>query len=86
MNHYSTMTKSWDIDPSNVNALNNKGIALKNLKRYDESIQYYDKILAIDPSNVNALNNKAIALKNLKRYDESLQYYDKILEYRSIKC
>ena len=49
------MTKYWNIDPSNVNALNNKAIALKNLKRYDESLQYYDKILNIDPSNVNAL-------------------------------
>ena len=63
-----------------------KCIALKNLKKYDESLQYYDKILNIDPSNVNALNGKAIALKNLKKYDESLQYYDKIPQYRSIKC
>ena len=46
MNHYNTMTKYLNIDPSNVNALNNKAIALKNLKRYDEAIQYYDKILA----------------------------------------
>ena len=45
MKLYNTMTKYLHIDPSNVNALNSKAIALKNLKRYDESLQYYDKIL-----------------------------------------
>ena len=52
------------IDPSYVDALNNKAIVLKNLQKYDEAIQYYDKVLAIDPSYVDALNNKANALKN----------------------
>ena len=40
MNHYNTMTKSWTINPSNVNALNNKGSALNKLNRYDEAIQF----------------------------------------------
>ena len=78
--------KSLAIDPSNVNALNNKAIALKNLQRYDEAIEYYDKVLAIDPSNVNALNSKAIALKNLQRYDEAHTVLWQSLSYRSIKC
>ena len=39
--------KVLTIDPSNVNALNNKAIALKNLQKYDEAIQYYDKVLCI---------------------------------------
>ena len=39
------------IDLSDVNALNNKAIALQTLKRYNETIEYIDKPL-IDPSNV----------------------------------
>ena len=67
MNHYNTMTKSLNIDPSNVNALNGKAIALKNLKRYNESLQYYDKILNIDPSDVNSLNGQTYCFKESKK-------------------
>ena len=45
MKPYNLYNKSLAIDPSNLDILNNKAIALKNLKRYDESLQYYDKIL-----------------------------------------
>ena len=71
--------KALTIDPSSVNALNNKGTALDHLKRYNEALQFYDKALSIDPSSVNALNNKATTLDHLQRYDEALQFYDKAL-------
>ena len=71
--------KVLDIDPSNVNALNNKGLALDHLQRYDEALQYFDKALTIDPSSFSALNNKGTALDHLQRYDEALQYFDKAL-------
>ena len=67
------------IDPSSVNALNSKGLALDHLQRYDEAVQTFDKALSINPSSVNALNNKGLALEHLQRYDEALQLYDKAL-------
>jgi tetratricopeptide (TPR) repeat protein len=67
------------IDPSSVNALNSKGLALDHLQRYDEAVQTFDKALAIDPSSVNALNNKGLALDHLQRYDEAVQTFDKVL-------
>ena len=67
------------IDPSSVNALNSKGLALDHLQRYDEAVQTFDKALSINPSSVNALNNKGLALEHLQRYDEALQFYDKAL-------
>ena len=36
------------IDPKHVDALNNKGVVLKEQGRYEEAITYYDKVLAID--------------------------------------
>ena len=37
---------------NNVDAWNNKGVALDNLGRYQEAIEYYDKALEIDPDNM----------------------------------
>ena len=60
-------------------ALTGKATALKNLERYDEALEQYDKVLAIDLTDIHALNDKAIILQNLKRYDEAIGQYDKAL-------
>ena len=41
--------KALEIKPNDVDALNNKGLALYNLERYEEAITYYEKALEIDP-------------------------------------
>ena len=76
---YNTTTKPYAINPTYVDAIDNKANALSNLQKYDEAIQYYDKVLAIDPTNVDSLNNKGAALQKLQKYDEAIQYYDKAL-------
>ena len=67
------------VNPTDIHALNYKGLALASLGHYDEAIQWYDKVLNIDPTNVSALNNKGVALYNLGHYDEAIQWYDKVL-------
>jgi tetratricopeptide (TPR) repeat protein len=47
---------------SQITLLNNKGMSLYNLGRFNESIAYFDKALAIDPNNVTTLDNKGLAL------------------------
>jgi tetratricopeptide (TPR) repeat protein len=71
--------KILQINPTDIHALNYKGLALASLGHYDEAIQWYDKVLKIDPTNVSALNNKGVALYNLGHYDEAIQWYDKVL-------
>ena len=44
-----------------------QSLVLQDLKKYDEAIQYYDKILAIDPKHIDALNNKANALSRFTK-------------------
>jgi tetratricopeptide (TPR) repeat protein len=58
----------------------NKANVLQDLQRYDEALQYYDKVLEIDPKDIDALYDKASVLEDLQRYDEALQYYDKVLD------
>ncbi len=56
------------------------GNILYHLKRYDEAISYYDKVLERDAEFLDALVNKGHALNHLKRYDEANSYYDKALK------
>ena len=39
-----------------------KGIALNDLKRYDEALAAYDRALALDPNYAEVWNNKGNAL------------------------
>ena len=62
-----------------VTFLNNKGISLNSIGKFNESITYFDKVLAIDPSNTIALTQKANAFGGLGKYHEAIIYYDKVL-------
>ena len=61
--------KILEIDPTDINALLNKGAALYFLKKYPEALACFDAILEIDPQSTNALKNKAGALYNLGRFE-----------------
>ena len=64
-----------EIDPKNINALNNKGGILIKSGNYPDAINYFDEILKIDGNNTQALNNKAIALSKLQLYVQSLKLF-----------
>ena len=55
---------------------NNRGNALRELKRFDEALASYDKALALKPDYAEALINRGNALLELKRFDEALASYD----------
>ena len=49
------------VNPTHINALNYKGLALASLGKYQEAIQWYDKVLKLDPKDSDAKYNKNIA-------------------------
>jgi heparosan-N-sulfate-glucuronate 5-epimerase len=63
----------------NITALNNKGLALAKLAKYNESIVLYDKALAMDPNYKDALDGKGDALYGLGNYTGAIIYYNKAL-------
>jgi tetratricopeptide (TPR) repeat protein len=67
------------IDPKNVAALDNRGVAFYHLGNYSQAITYYDKALAIDPNNAVALTDKGNALSALGNFTVSIAYFDKAL-------
>ena len=48
-------------------------------ENYDESIIYYDQVLAIDSSDIDALNGKGLALDTIGKHEEAITYYDMVL-------
>jgi tetratricopeptide (TPR) repeat protein len=43
-----------------IPALNNKGAALNNQVKYQEAIEYLERVLAIDPNNRDASYSKEL--------------------------
>ncbi len=71
--------RAIDVNPNSASAFNNRGIALKELKRLDDALASYDKAIALKPDYAEAFNNRGIALKDLKRLDDALANYDKAI-------
>jgi tetratricopeptide (TPR) repeat protein len=51
----------------------NRASALENLKRYDEALDAYSRVLALDPNDAWVWHNKSILLMNLGRLDVALE-------------
>jgi tetratricopeptide (TPR) repeat protein len=58
-------------------ALNSSGLALNELSKFKEAVEFYDKTLKIDDKNITALMNKAISLSFLGEYQQSIECYDR---------
>lgn len=63
--------KALEIDPKNVGAWNNKGLALNNLGKYNEAIECLDKALEI-PKYVLAMKNKDIIVKRMGKQPDKI--------------
>jgi tetratricopeptide (TPR) repeat protein len=57
----------------------NEGIALYDLKRYDEALVAYEQAIRLDPNFAIAYYGKGVALRNLKRYDEAIAAYEQAI-------
>ena len=75
----TTATPTSNTTLDEVAFLNNKGMSLNSLGKFNESITYFDKALSMDPKNIIALTQKANAFGGLGKYPEAITYYDKVL-------
>jgi tetratricopeptide (TPR) repeat protein len=70
------------LNPNNVAALNNRGIALQELKRFEEALETFERAAALQPDYAEALSNRGNVLKALRRFHEALASYDHALALR----
>jgi predicted O-linked N-acetylglucosamine transferase (SPINDLY family) len=81
--HFAAAVEWFDraltIKPGDTSLLNNRGVALVELKRLDESVESFDQAIRIEPDFVDALNNRGKALHALNRLDEAIRSFDRAL-------
>ena len=73
------------INPNNINALNQIGMALSNKGKDQDAIKYYEDAIKIDPNQDSTYINLANSNRNLERYDEAAKYYG-YSEQKMAKC
>jgi Tfp pilus assembly protein PilF len=69
-----------DLDPENIQALNNKGIILWANKKYKLAIEHFDRVLGLDKTNEEAMINKAASLNKLGEKEGALDTYTQLLD------
>ena len=52
---------------------------LFKLNKFEDSLEYSNKVLSIDPKNIFILDMKSLSLFNLDKFDESIECSDKVL-------
>jgi tetratricopeptide (TPR) repeat protein len=66
----------------NVFVLNNHGIVLEGLKRYQEALASFERAITLRPNYAEAHSNRGNVFKALLRFDEALASYDRALALR----
>jgi Tfp pilus assembly protein PilF len=71
--------KALGLSPNHVNALINRGAALRELKRPKESLASYEKALAIHGDSLDALRGHANMLREMRQGGAAIEGYDRAL-------
>jgi tetratricopeptide (TPR) repeat protein len=78
----ASFDRALAVQPNHAEALSNRGVTLRDLKRFDEALESYDRALTLRPDHAEALSNRGLTLHDLKRFDEALASYDRALAVR----
>lgn len=70
--------QALEINPSNIVALNNIGIAKLAMSNFDESIDSFHKALAVKPNERATLKNLVYAYNHSGQYEKTLETLEKI--------
>jgi len=68
--------------PGDAAVLNNRGVTLHKLRRFEQALASYDLALASRPDYTEALVNRGVTLSDLTRFDEALASYDQAIALR----
>jgi protein O-GlcNAc transferase len=71
--------KAIKVDPNVADVHNNRGAALRDLRRLDEAVASYDRAIALKPGYAESYFNRGNALSELKRLDDAVASYDKAI-------
>ena len=64
--------------PANKNF--NEGINNRNLRNYEQAIEYFTKAIKIDPKYIDAYHWRGITYNDLKKYDEAINDFNNTIK------
>jgi tetratricopeptide (TPR) repeat protein len=76
-------TRAAQLQPRFAEAHSNRGVALLQLRRWNEALDAFRRALMINPRHLDALFNHAIVLGELERWPEALESYEQLLRLRA---
>ena len=85
-NHYQAIDlirKAIQINPEVPSYYSNCGIALKELKLFNDAIASYDLAIKLNPEYAEAYYNKGNALQEIHQFSEALTNYEKAISINS---
>jgi tetratricopeptide (TPR) repeat protein len=74
------LDESLDRNRNDTFAWNDKGIALGDLNRLEESIACFDEAIMINNNFAEAWNNKGVSLDKMNKHQEALENYNKSID------
>src|SRR5262245_44206897 len=74
------LNKAIGINPNVAEVHNDRGMALRGLRRWDEALASFDKAIALRPDYAVAHNNRGLTLHNLERLDDALACFDRTIK------
>ena len=77
VNHY---TQSIELDPNQITAYNNRGLAYTNLRNYNSAINDFHRAIEINPNYADAYNNRGVAYIRQGKRDHAIDDYSRAIE------
>ena len=63
-----------------IKTLFDRGVENVKANRYNEALDYFNRVLELDPDNALALYNKGYCYYSMKQYDRAVPEFDKAIE------
>ncbi|NES83816.1 MAG: tetratricopeptide repeat protein [Moorea sp. SIO2B7] len=76
----SLSEKMLKLKPNNLKALNCRGDAFSQLKRYEDALAIYERGLKLNPNDLETLNGKGTVLYQLQQIEEARDIFRKIIK------
>src|SRR5262249_48045570 len=78
----ATYNRALRLRPNDAVAINNRGVVLQQLQRFEEGLASYERAIALKPDFVDALYNRGATLQALRRFEDALGSYNRALALR----